>query len=257
MSRLPIASGSRIVVTSRLYAEDRQPRRSSVVVVILASLDIRRAIPNLGQTFVMKPLLLALLFGLNLLGTPVMATEEPPFTVKSAHGEFEVRDYPALVAAEVTVTGGRKDASSKGFRLLAGYIFGGNTRKQSIAMTAPVTQAAAKSEKIAMTAPALQTGGNGSWVIRFIMPRGSTLETLPRPNNPKVQLVAVPPARMAVVKFSGLARQDDVDAKTAALTRFVMAQHLHANGAPSLAQYDPPWTLWFLRRNEVMIPVAH
>ena len=208
----------------------------------------------------MKSLLLALLFGLNLLGTPVMATEEPPFTVKSAQGEFEVRDYPALVAAEVTVTGDRKEAAGKGFRLLAGYIFGGNTRKQSIPMTAPVTQASAKAdakaEKIAMTAPVLQTGGNGSWVIRFIMPRGSTLETLPRPNNPQVHLVAVPPARMAVIKFSGLARQDDVDAKTAALSRFVKAQHLQPIGAPSLAQYNPPWTLWFLRRNEVMIPVS-
>ena len=223
--------------------------------IVRASLDFIRAIPNIGQTTAMKPMLLALLFGLNLLGSPVMATEEPPFTVKSAHGEFEVRDYPALVAAEVTVTGDRKDAAGKGFRLLAGYIFGGNTSKQSIAMTAPVTQAATR-EKIAMTAPVFQTGGNGSWVIRFIMPRGSTLETLPRPNNPKVQLVAVPPARMAVVKFSGLARQDDVDAKTAALSRFVKAQHLQAIGAPSLAQYDPPWTLWFMRRNEVMIPVA-
>jgi hypothetical protein len=203
----------------------------------------------------MKTLFLALLFGLNLLGAPVMATEEPPFSVKSAQGEFEIRDYPALIAAEVTVTGDRKEASSKGFRLLAGYIFGGNTRKQSIAMTAPVTQAAA-SEKIAMTAPVLQTGGNGRWVIRFIMPRGSTLETLPRPNNPEVHLVAVPPARMAVVTFSGLARQDDVDARTAALSRFVKAQHLQAIGAPSLAQYDPPWTLWFMRRNEVMIPVS-
>ncbi len=204
----------------------------------------------------MKPLLLALLFGLNLLGTLAMATEEPPFTVKSAQGEFEIRDYLALVAAEVTVTGDRKDASGKGFRLLAGYIFGDNTRKQSIAMTAPVTQAAAASEKIAMTAPVLQTGGNGSWVIRFIMPHGSTLETLPRPNNPQVHLVAIPPARMVVVKFSGLARQDDVDAKTAALSRFVTAQHLQVIGPPSLAQYDPPWTLWFMRRNEVMIPVA-
>ena len=205
----------------------------------------------------MKPLLLAVLFGLNLLGTPVMATEESPFTVKSAPGEFEVRDYPALVAAEVTVTGNRKEASSKGFRLLAGYIFGGNTRKQSISMTAPVTQAFAGSEKVAMTAPVLQTGGNGNWLIRFIMPRGSTLETLPRPNNPQVHLVAVPPTRMAVVKFSGLARQDDVDAKSVALSRFVKAQHLEAIGTPSLAQYDPPWTLWFLRRNEVMIPVSH
>ena len=224
--------------------------------VVLGLPDCRRAITLTGQTDTMKPLLLALLLGLNLLGTHVMATEEPPFTVKSSHGEFEVRDYPALVAAEVTVVGDRKDAAGKGFRLLAGYIFGGNTRKQSIAMTAPVTQAAATSEKIAMTAPVLQTGGNGSWVIKFIMPRGSRLETLPRPNNPKVQLVAVAPARMAVVKFSGLARQDDVDAKMAALSRFVKAQNLKAIGAPSLAQYDPPWTLWFMRRNEVMIPVA-
>ena len=204
----------------------------------------------------MKPLIFALLLGLNLLGTPAMATEEPKFTLKSAQGEFEVRDYPALVAAEVTVGGDRKDAAGRGFRLLAGYIFGGNTRKQSIAMTAPVTQAAAKSEKIAMTAPVLQTGSNGSWVVRFIMPRGSTLATLPQPNNPGVRLVTVAPSRMAVVKFSGLARQDDVDARTAALSRFVKAQQLQAIGAPSLAQYDPPWTLWFLRRNEVMIPVS-
>jgi hypothetical protein len=225
-------------------------------VVVLALLDFRRAIPSIGKTVAMKSFLLALLFGLNLLGTPVMATEEPPFILKFARGEFEVRDYPALVAAEVTVSGDRKDAAGKGFRLLAGYIFGGNTRKQSIAMTAPVTQASAGNKKIAMTAPVLQTGGNGSWVIRFIMPRGSTLVTLPRPNDPKVHLVALPQARMAVVKFSGLARQDDVDAKTAALSRFVTAQHLQAIGAPSLAQYNPPWTLWFLRRNEVMIPVA-
>lgn len=204
----------------------------------------------------MKALLIALLSGLNLLGTPAMATEEPPFTVKSTHGEFEVRDYPAMVAAEVTVTGDRKNAAGKGFRLLAGYIFGSNTRKQSIAMTAPVTQAAATSEKIAMTAPVLQNGGNGRWVIQFIMPRGSTLEKLPRPNNPKVQLRTLPPTRMAVVKFSGLARQDDVEAKTLALSLFISAQHLQAIGVPSLAQYDPPWTLWFMRRNEVMIPVA-
>lgn len=186
-----------------------------------------------------------------------MATEEPPFKVVSSNGAFEVRDYPALVAAEVTVTGDRKDAAGKGFRLLAAYIFGANTRKQSVAMTAPVTQAASTSEKIAMTAPVLQTGGDGRWVIRFIMPRSSTLETLPRPNNPDVHLVTVPPARMAVITFSGLARPDDIDAKTVELSRFVKAQHLQAIGPPLLAQYDPPWTLWFLRRNEVMIPVRH
>ncbi|WP_373474717.1 heme-binding protein [Sphingorhabdus sp.] len=203
----------------------------------------------------MKSHQFALLFGFSLLGGCAVATEEPSFTVGLAKGNFEVRDYPALVVAEVSVTGDRKDAASKGFRLLAGYIFGGNTASQKIAMTAPVTQAAAGGEKIAMTAPVLQSGGDGNWVIRFIMPRGSTLETLPQPNDPKVHLNAVAPARMAVVRFSGLAQQDTIAAKTDELRGFVKAQNLSAIGSPSLAQYDPPWTLWFLRRNELMIPI--
>lgn len=203
----------------------------------------------------MRSLLFAIALALNLLGTSVMATEEPPFTVELTHGEFEVRDYPGLVMAEVSVTGDRKDAAGKGFRLLAGYIFGDNTRRQKIAMTAPVIQSAA-GEKLAMTAPTLQTGGEGIWAIRFIMPRGLTLATLPRPNNPKVQLHALAATRVTVVRFSGLARQDDVAARTLALTRFVTVQRLQAIGPPSLAQYDPPWTPWFMRRNEIMIPVA-
>ena len=196
----------------------------------------------------------ALTPGLCRQGACAIATEEPAFTVSLSEGDFEVRDYPALIVAEVTVTGDRKAAASTGFRLLAGYIFGGNTARQNIAMTAPVMQAAG--EKIAMTAPVLQSGDDGQWVIRFIMPQGSSLATLPKPNNPKVQLKTAPPARMAVVRFSGLARHDRIAAKTADLHDFVTAQHLRAIGPPALAQYDPPWTLWFLRRNEVMIPVA-
>ena len=184
-----------------------------------------------------------------------MATEEPRYTLVKAQGDFAIRDYPGLVVAEVTVAGDRKQAASKGFGLLAGYIFGGNTRRQSIAMTAPVTQQPG-SEKIAMTAPVLQTGGKGEWVIRFIMPAGSTLETLPTPNDPKVHLRSLPPQRMAVVRFNGLARQPDVDERTEALSGFVKAQGLEPIGPPALAQYDPPWTLWFQRHNEVMIPVA-
>jgi len=202
----------------------------------------------------MRSLLVAVALALNL-GTPVMATKEPPFTVEFKHGEFEVRDYPPLVVAEVSVTGDRKDAAGNGFRLLASYIFGGNTRRQKIAMTAPVIQSPV-GETIAMTSPVVQTGGNGTWAIRFIMPCGSTLETLPLPNNPRVKLHSLAAARVAVVRFSGLARQDDVAARTLALSRFVVAQHLRAVGSPSLAQYDPPWTPWFIRRNEMMIPVA-
>jgi hypothetical protein len=185
-----------------------------------------------------------------------MATEEPVFTVSFTKGDFEVRNYPEMVVAEVSVTGDRKDAASSGFRQLAGYIFGGNTSKQKIAMSAPVTQATKGGEKIAMTAPVLQSGNDDNWVVRFIMPRGSTLETLPQPNNPKVHLHAIAPARVAVVRFSGLARRDTIAAAADALWGFVKSQQLQAIGLPSLAQYDPPWTLWFLRRNEVMIQIA-
>ena len=203
----------------------------------------------------MRSLLIALALALTLLGTSVMAAEEPPFTIRLTSGEYAVRDYPPLVLAEVSVRGDRETAAGQGFRLLAGYIFGDNIRRQKIAMTAPVVRSPA-GETIAMTKPVLQTGEDGAWIIRFIMPRGSVLETLPRPNNPKVQLHAVAATRVAVVRFSGLARQDDVAAKTLALSKFIGAQHLQAIGSPSLAQYDPPWTPWFMRRNEMMIAVA-
>ena len=184
-----------------------------------------------------------------------MAAEEPPFTLVTQEGDFEVRDYPALVVAEVTVTGDQKESANKGFRLLAGYIFGGNVPKQSIAMTAPVAQQRA-GDKIAMTAPVVQTPQNGAWVVRFTMPRSYTLATLPKPNDPAVRLREVAAARFAVVRFSGWANQTDFDTKAAALHEFIKAHHLRAAGPPSLAQYNPPWTLWFARRNEVMIPLA-
>ena len=184
-----------------------------------------------------------------------MATEEPKYTVALKEGSFEVRDYPAMVAAEVSVTGERSEASSQGFRLLAGYIFGGNTRKQSIAMTAPVVQAAAESEKIAMTAPVLQTGQPGSWTVQFLMPSGYTLDSLPKPNDSRVRLLPVAATRMAVVQFSGLAREDDIASQTGLLNSFVLSQKLQALGTPTLARYNPPWTPWFMRRNEIMVAV--
>ena len=202
-----------------------------------------------------RPMILAAVLSASLIGTSAMAVEEPPFHAVLHDGAFEVRDYPALVVAEVTVSGDQKEAANKGFRLLAGYIFGGNRRRQSIAMTAPVAQAAT-SEKIAMTAPVTQTQSANQWVVRFNMPHSYSIETLPEPSDPKVRLRAVPPARFAVLQFSGLARPDDVVAKTAELERLAGAHHLRVVGPASLAQYNPPWTLWFMRRNEVMLPVA-
>jgi hypothetical protein len=190
---------------------------------------------------------------------PAMATEEPAFTASLKEGAFEVRSYPALVAAQVTVNGTRDEAGSAGFRLLAGYILGGNTRKQSIPMTAPVVQAHAASESIAMTAPVIQTavpGQSGAWTVRFIMPSGYTLDTLPTPNDPQVQLMPVPPARFAAVTFPGLAREDDVALRTVELNTYMATHSLRPAGPPALARYNPPWTPWFMRRNEVLVPLA-
>ena len=202
-----------------------------------------------------RRLTLATILSVTLFGTHARAVEEPAFKSVVHEGAFELRDYPALVVAEVTVDGDQKEAANKGFRLLAGYIFGGNKKRQSIAMTAPVAQAPA-SEKIAMTAPVTQTRGGDRWVVRFTMPRAYSLETLPEPNDPNVQLRVLAPTRVAVLQFSGLARKADVETKTRELEKLAETHHLRTTGQASLAQYDPPWTPWFMRRNEVMIPVT-
>jgi hypothetical protein len=107
-----------------------------------------------------------------------------------------------------------------------------------------------------MTAPVVQTGGEGVWNVRFIMPQGYTLATLPVPDDARVKLVPLAPQRIAVVRFSGLARPDEVQARTASLRAFVDAHHWSAEGMPRLARYNPPWTLWFMRRNELWIALA-
>lgn len=221
---------------------------------MLFARSIDKACVNVPNLKSLKRLSLAAALALTVIGIPAMAVEEPDFKIVLSDGSFQVRDYPALIVAEVTVTGDQREAASRGFRLLAGYIFGGNKRRQSIAMTAPVAQVAV-SQKIAMTAPVTQILNGGTWTVRFAMPRVFTLEALPEPNDPKVHLRRLSATRFAVLRFSGLASRKDVDAKSEELRVTTKARHLHAIGPVTLAQYDPPWTLWFMRRNEVMIPI--
>ncbi len=184
-----------------------------------------------------------------------MATEEPAFTVVIDDGAFQVRQYATQLVAEARVGGDRKDASGAGFRILAGYIFGGNTGRQKIAMTAPVVQSPPVSEKIAMTSPVSQTAVGNDWIVRFTMPSGYTMDTLPRPNDPRVELSLAPAVRMAVVRFSGWANDQDFKRKRTELEQWMAKRGLKATGQASLAQYNPPWTLGPLRRNEVMVPI--
>jgi len=188
-----------------------------------------------------------------------ISVETPKYNlIKRLAARIEIRHYERQIRAEVEVPsqGSLLDGLNQPFGMLAGYIFGGNTRKQSIAMTAPVIQNESPNEKIAMTAPVMQSPDPSGWIIRFIMPASYTLETLPTPNDPKVRIVSLPPKRLAVVRFSGIVDDNDVEQQTAVLRAFIAKQKLTAIGTPSLARYDPPWTLWFLRRNEVMLEVT-
>jgi hypothetical protein len=202
---------------------------------------------------IMRYSIFGLLLALTLLASHAMAVEEPAYTTLLHENDFELRNYPSQIVAEVTVTGDQKAAANRGFRALAGYIFGANAHRQSIAMTAPVVQA--RSDRLPMTAPMLQTEVDGAWIVRFTMPRAYTLQTLPKPNNPDIRLKALPPQTLAVVRFSGLINSAAVDQKSAALRAFIVAHKWREVGPPLLAQYDPPWTLWFMRRNEIAIPV--
>ncbi len=185
-----------------------------------------------------------------------MATEEPAFDLVERDGRFEIRDYPPLVAAEVSVAGTQAQAARAGFRLLASYIFGGNLQRRSIAMTAPVLQSPPRRPRITLTAPESQTLPDRDWRVRFIMPGAYTLASLPVPNDPWITLQLVPAARIAVLRFSGKAGADDYTRQAEALNALVATRHLTPVGPPSLAQYNPPWIPGFMRRNEILLPVA-
>lgn len=184
-----------------------------------------------------------------------MAAEEPDYTLVLRDGRFEVREYPLLVVAETVVTGPRERAANAAFDRLAGYIFGGNAPRERIAMTAPVTQRATRGERIAMTAPVTQSpAGEDRWVVQFIMPAGRTLADLPAPLADTVQLREEPSRRMAVIRFSGAPSERDLDARRTQLMAQIAERGLFADEATlTYAFYDPPWTLPFMRRNEVMV----
>jgi hypothetical protein len=182
-------------------------------------------------------------------------TEEPAFTVEREVGGVQIRRYGPRVAAATTIGADEESARNQGFRLLAGYIFGANSSNDKIAMTAPVAQQ--PSEKIAMTAPvATQRTPSGEWVIRFFMPSKYTLESLPTPNDDRVQLVTVPSEIVAVLRFTGSIDPDILSARTGELLKVLYRNDIEPIGDPFAWFYDPPWTLPCLRRNEVVVGVV-
>lgn len=193
-----------------------------------------------------------------LIASTVMATEEPKYLLLEKSEPFELRAYAPLIVAEVKVDGDLDTASNQGFRLIAAYIFGKNQVSEKIAMTVPVGIESGeqnKSAKIAMTAPAgIESAGN-QWTVSFVMPSEYTLASLPKPLDPQVKIRELPAEKKAVITFSGFYNEEKVKEKTQALRDWMKSRNLKSTGEPQFARYNPPWTLPFMRRNEVLIQI--
>jgi hypothetical protein len=204
--------------------------------------------------------MLWIIAGVAIIGAaawgPIVSSnvEHAKYEVVETQGAIEIRDYAPHMVAEVSVSGERKGAINQGFRLIADYIFGNNTASTKVAMTAPVIQQ--PSEKIAMTSPVIQQGSGSEWSVRFVMPASYTLATIPKPNNTAVTLHEIISKRYAAIRFSGIANENTLTEKTDALSIFIAEKQLKAVSTPTFAFYNPPWTLPFLRRNEVMVEIA-
>jgi len=184
-----------------------------------------------------------------------MAVEEAAYTVTTRDGRFEIRDYAPHVVAETLVEGTLEEAGTKAFNRLFRYISGGNRSREKVAMTAPVSQQP-QGEKIAMTAPVAQRRVQERWAVSFMMPASHTLETLPTPEDPQVALRQVPARRMAVVRYSGSWSEQGYQRNLEELESWMRGKGLAPAGDPVWARYNSPFSLWFLRRNEILIPVA-
>jgi hypothetical protein len=183
-----------------------------------------------------------------------MAIEKAKYSVLEKEDGFEIRQYDPQIVAETFVEGDLEKAGNEGFRRLYAYISGENTKKQSISMTAPVSQETG-SKKIAMTAPVKQEKKDNRWRITFLIPAEYTLETLPEPNDTRVRLTEESGRLMVAVKYSGTWSEEGYEENKALLEEYIQKRGLIKTGAPVWARYDPPFMPWFLRRNEVLIPI--
>ena len=200
----------------------------------------------------------ATIIGIILIGAvvagPIMSdVETPKYDVVTIENNIEIRQYDPMIIAEVQMEGRREDSIGDGFRLLADYIFGNNMVKQDIAMTAPVQQQ--KSTKIAMTAPVQQQQKEDSWQISFVMPSQYSMGALPKPINDLVTLKKIPTKQFVVITFSGTNSDENIKENEKRLMAYVRSKSISVIGSPKYAFYNPPWTLPFMRRNEVMIEI--
>ena len=183
----------------------------------------------------------------------VSNVERWKYVVLEKDGAIGVRDYPALVVAEVTRRGNRNSAVRAGFGPLAGYIFAKNRGGESISMTAPVTQALVPPEQ--QSTSSQTNSADETWIVRFIMPAKYTLDTLPKAPGDDVRLLTVAAGRFAAIQFSGVATDALIATNEATLRAWLADRKMTINGEPTYAYYNDPFTPGPLRRNEVLFAI--
>lgn len=212
---------------------------------------------RLWVTLIVLLVLLVAVGGIILwLGDDDVATESPAYRVTESLGAVEIREYEPYIVAEAEVDGPLEDAGNQGFRILAKYIFGDNQGNAKVAMTAPVSQAKAVPEKIAMTSPVTQERSGDRFTIQFMMPSKYTLETLPKPNDSRVQFREVSGQRLAAIRYSGRWTERNYEQHLAELRSILRQNGYEPVGEPVWARYDPPFKPWFMRRNEILTSFA-
>jgi hypothetical protein len=190
-------------------------------------------------------------FGVN------MSTEQPRYDVIERIGKnIEIRQYPPRIVAQTTVDSNKSDnPRGDAFRIVAAYIFGANKARLKIDMTAPI-EIATPGVKIPMTAPVEVNTTNNALVMRFVMPSSYSRNDLPEPSDPRVKLIELEPMTAAILVFSGSTSDETVSTRTAQLMNAIQETKWRVSGAATAFFYNPPWTLPFLRRNEVAVPVS-
>ncbi len=190
---------------------------------------------------------------LTITGCSALAVEEVKHTVIQKDDNIEIRHYDETVKAEVTVEGTRREAPNKAFRTLFNYISGDNVAQQDISMTSPVSQEL-ESQKIAMTTPVSQEQADeeGTWTIAFYMPNDMDYDTTPTPKNDAINIKRIPEQKKIVIRFSGRSTDENIAKHEAELKQYIADNQIQVTGAPMYAFYNPPWTPWFMRRNEIM-----
>jgi SOUL heme-binding protein len=197
-----------------------------------------------------------------------MAIETPSYIVEKKDDSFEIRAYSSYVVAQVDVESDFDRALRNGFEILAHYIFGGNRKKESISMTAPVSEekvstseeismmAPVTSEKIAMTAPVTEEQAReGVYRIAFAMPSKFTLETLPEPLDKRITFKVVENRRTAAIRFSGRVHEKLATQKTEELRAWLLRNGIMPKSNFVIALYNPPFIPGIFRRNEIIVDI--